>query len=200
MEQEKKHIFTVKAEICLGFHCFGGSVTDTGSAPLELGDEELKTLIDFINHSDTVDVEEMGLEEKLPNIYGKLDDAYSEAARLAEEDHWLEAGWHNRDVFDPLDYLEFGEKELGYKFEYDESEFMDEDGKIDEDELEDAKMEDFPIWLTNYKDSLKGEERRKFMRQFIEVDPLGVEYEVKIPEEILDMCDRRKEISSDNAG
>ena len=185
MKQEKMNVFVVKATICLGYYCTGAAVTESGFATLELTDEELKSLTEVIKSSGTVDVEEMGLKERLPEIYKKLDDAYREAATAAEEDHWLEVGWENGDVFNPSDYLEYGEKELGYKFEYDESDFMDEEGEIDEDYLEEAKMEDFSDWLTSYKDSLEDDERRKFMKKFIDVDVQGVDYEVEIPEEIL---------------
>lgn len=189
MEQNKNHIFTVEAEVCLGFTCGGASVCETGEATLELTDEELQSLIKLINESGTSDVGQMKLKKRLPEIYDKLDEASCQAASNAEEDHWLEYGWENPDVFRPSEHMEFGEKELGYKFEYDENDFLDEDGILDEDDLEEAKMEDFCEWLTKYKDSLNDEERRKFMRQFVEVDLQGVEYNVQIPEEILVLCD-----------
>lgn len=193
MEKEQNHIFTVYANVCMGYTCGGGAMRQTGKATMELTDEELKSLIKLINESGTSSVGKMKLKKRLPAIYDKLDEAYWQAASNAEEDHWLEFGWECRDVFRPSEHMEFGEKELGYKFEYDENDYLDEDGNLDEDDLECAKMEDFCEWLTRYKDSLKDEERRKFMRQFIEVDPQGVEYEVQIPEKILDLCDTDRE-------
>ena len=192
MKKEDINVFEVEVTICLGCYCYGGAVAETGYATLELTDEELKSLIGLINESGTDDVKEMKLKEKLPEIYGKLDNAYREAALDAEEYHWLEYGWENSDVFSPYDHIEFGEKELGYKFEYDESEFLDEDGNLDEDYLEDAKEQDFREWLDNYKDSLSRKESMEFMRRFIDVDVQGEPYEVLIPEEIIDMCDLNK--------
>lgn len=189
MEQKQNHIFTVITEVCLGCHCWGGAEYEAGEATLELTDDELNALVALINKTGTFNVKKMKLETRLPEIYEKLDDACHQAASNAEEDHWLEYGWENRDVFDPRDALEYAETELGYKFEYDEKDFLDEDGHLDEDELEEAKMEDFSEWLTKYKDSLKDEERRIFMRRFVAVDLQGVDYKVELPEDILLWCD-----------
>lgn len=188
MKKGEMNVFEVEVTICLGCYCFGGAVTETGYATIELTDEELKSLIVLIKESGTDDVKEMKLKDKLPEIYGKLDNAYREAALDAEEYHWLDRGWNDPVVFNPSDYVEYGEKELGYKFEYDESEFLDEDGKLDEDYLEDAKEQDFREWLDNYKDSLSRKESIEFMRRFIDIEVEGKPYEVRIPQEILDMC------------
>ena len=178
----------------------GGAVDSCGESTLELTEEKVDSLMELIERKGTADMEELELEVALAEVYAKLDSSCLEASLDSEEYHWLECGWENPDVFSPYDHIEFGERELGYKFEYDESEFMDEDGEIDEDDLEDAKMEDFPDWLTNYKDSLEGEERRKFMKKFIDVDVPRVGYKVTIPKEILDMCVKGEENSSDEAG
>ena len=187
MEKENMNVFVVKTKVFIGVRCFGAAVTKTGEAILELTDEELKALVDLINETETTDVEEMELEEKLPEIYDKIDEANLKAACIAEEDHWLEDGWGNPDVFEPTDYLEYAEKELGYKFEYNPEDYVDEDGELDEDTLEDEKIENFQEWLTNYKDALQGEERRDFMRQFINVEIDDVDYKITIPQEIIDM-------------
>ena len=189
MKKGEMNVFEVEVEISLGCYCFGGTVTETGYATLELTDEELQALIKLIKQSGTVDVSEMNLKDKLPEIYEKLDSACHEAALMAEAYHWLDRGWDDPVVFNPSEYIEYGEKELGYKYEYDESEFLDEDGNLDEDYLEDAKVQDFNEWLNNYKDSLEINERIEFMRRFIDIEVEGEPYKLLIPEEIIDMCD-----------
>ena len=186
MEMENMNVFAVEAKVCLGFTCFGASVTATGHANLELTDVELQALVDLINESSTADVEDMGLAEKLPEIYEKIDNVCLQAAMNAEESHWLEEGWRTLEIFDPADYIEYGEQELGYKFEYDPKDYTAEDGEFFEDELEDDKIENFYEWLTNYKDSLEEEARRDFMRKFINVELDDVEYQVEIPRDIID--------------
>lgn len=181
--------FTIFKDVCLGFTCWGGAVGTCGEATLDLTDEELDALVALIEEKGTADVEALDLEEALPEVYAKLDDACLEAARNAEEDHWLEYGWENPDCFHPEDAMEKAEKEHGYKFEYKEEDFLDEEGKLDEDALEEAKMDHFCEWATDYKDSLDGEKKREFMRLFVDVDVDSVDYEVEIPEDILCMCD-----------
>lgn len=188
MKKGDMNVFTAEAQICLGFYCFGAAVTEKGFATLELTDEELQALIGLVNESGTADVEEMKLEDKLPGIYEKLDDACNEAALNAEAYHWLERGWADPNVFNPSDHIEYGEKELGYKFEFDESEYMDEDGNLDEEELEYAKKEDFEGWLNHYKNSLGRNDRIEFMRRLIDLEPQGMPYKIRIPKEILEMA------------
>lgn len=182
--------FTIFKDVCLGFTCWGGAVGSCGEATLELTDEELDALIALIEQKGTADVEELRLEEVMPEVYDKLDAACREAARNAEEDHWLEYGWGNPDCdFDDVMALEIAEKEYGYKFEYNEEDFLDNDGNLDEDAVEDEKMEHFSEWLEDYKDSLEGEKKREFMRRFVAVDVDDVAYKVEIPEDIVCMCD-----------
>lgn len=193
MKKGDINVFEVEVEICLGCYCFGGAVTETGFSTLELTDDELKSLIDLVNVSGTDDVGEMKLKDKLPEIYGKLDEACNEAALQAEAYHWLDRGWYDPNVFDHYEHIEYGENELGYKFEYEESEYMDEDGNLNEDELVDAKEEDFREWLNNYKESLEIDKQIEFMRRFIDIDVEGMPYEVQIPQEILEMCGKKEE-------
>ena len=148
----------------------GGAIDSCGESTLELTEEKVDSLMELIERKGTADMEELELEVALAEVYAKLDSSCLEASLDSEEYHWLECGWENPDVFSSYDHIEFGEKELGYKFEYDESEFLDEDGKLDEDYLEDAKEQDFREWLDNYKDSFSRKESMEFMRRFIDVD------------------------------
>ena len=72
--------FKINTEQSLGFTHYG-EVTVEGSGEVELTDEEVRQLIDLIrdNNGET-DVEKLGLKEKFPDLYEKLDDAYSDVA------------------------------------------------------------------------------------------------------------------------
>ena len=182
--------FKIYKDVCLGFTCWGGAVDSCGESTLELTEEEVDSLVELIERKGTADMEELELEVALPEVYAKLDAACLQAARNAEEDHWLEYGWENPDCgFDYVSAMKLAEEEYGYKFEYKEEDFLDGDGVLDEDAVEEAQMEHFCEWLTEYKDSLNGEKKREFMRRFVDVDVENVDYEVEIPEDIVSMCD-----------
>lgn len=190
MKDENINEFKIFKDVSLGFYCEGGDESACGEAMLVLTNEELDALVALIKKKGTADIDELELDEEMPEVYAKLDAGCLAAARVAEEDYWLEYGWEDPDCFNPEDAMEKVEKEYGYKFEYKEEDFRDKDGNVDESEIEDAKLEHFTEWATNYKDSLRDdEERRKFMRLFVSVDVSDVDYEVEIPEEIVWMCD-----------
>lgn len=181
--------YEIEVDICLGFsHC--GGVYNSGYGEVELSDEEVDELMALMKEKDTSDVDEMDLEENLPEIYKKLDAAYCDAAYDAEEEHWLEEGYyhlecHNYEDRVMIDYI----KEKGeWEFEYDEEEFKDENGELDEEALFDAECDYLhEEGLDNYLSTLHGDERKDFLRNQvgIDVDPQGCDYEIEIPSEIV---------------
>ena len=182
-------MYEIETDICLGFsHC--GGVYNSGYGEVELSDEEVDELVALMKEKDTSDVDEMDLEENLPDIYKKLDTAYRDVAYDAEEEHWLEEGYyhlecHNYEDSVMIDYI----KEKGeWEFEYDEEEFKDENGELDEEALFEAECDYLhEEGLDNYLSTLDGEERKDFLRNQvgIDVDPQGCEYEIEIPSEII---------------
>jgi hypothetical protein len=172
-------------------HC--GSVTVDGEGFVELTDEEVAALVALIKEKGSSDVEEIGLEEALPEIYTKLDEAFYEAAFEAEKDHWLWEGYHDGyyeyDTYELMDHCELN---CGFNFVYDQEQFLDEDGELDEYALEEAKLEAFEEWLDDYLIGLSKDECHSFfeeqMNAELECDGMGGEYEITIPPTIVEMA------------
>lgn len=172
-------------------HC--GCVTAEGEGKVELTDEEVASLVNLIKEKGCSDVEGLGLEDALPEVYEKLDDACREAAFEGERDHWLWEGYSNGYYeYDTYGLMDYCESECGFSFEYDEEEYLDEDGELDEDVLDEAKLEAFEEWLDDYISGLDKEERNRFLVEQMnaEVDMDGVEcdYEVVIPQAIIEIA------------
>lgn len=187
MENETKTI-SFGVSNCLGIsHC--GGVYAEGSGEIELTDEEIQSLVNLIRENGgCTDVEELGLREALPEIYGKLDRAYHDAAYDAEYRHWIIEGYENGYYETPDDLVERCTEELGFASQLKEEDFTDEDGEIDEDDFEYAKEEEFNQWLTDHYNSLSEDEAISFIEKYIglEVDmSTGVDYVVEIPSEII---------------
>ena len=77
---------------------------------VELSDEEVAKIVDLIRQKGTTDIEGLELEEKYPDIYEKLREAYHDMAYNAEELHWLWEGYDNGyfeyDTYDLMAYCE----------------------------------------------------------------------------------------------
>ena len=172
-------------------HC--GSVTADGEGTVELTDQEVASLIELIKEKGSSDVEELGLKEVLPEIYEKLDDAYRQAAFEGEKDHWLwegySSGYYEYDTYELMDYCE---SNCGFNFEYDEEDYLDEDGELDEDVLDADKLDAFQEWLDEYLIDLGKEERNRFLIEKMNADlnyeDMGCDYEVEIPQAIVEMA------------
>lgn len=178
-------LFDIELEICLGFSHSGG-VYNEGYGEVELSDQEVDQIISVMKEKGTSDIEELGLKEVLPDIYRKLDDAYRELAYRAEEEHWLEEGYYHEEChqYKDSDMIDYLKEKNAWNFEYDEEEYKDENGQLDEDALIDAECEYLhEEALEDYLSSLDGEERYDFLRNKIGivVDPEGCDYEIEIP-------------------
>lgn len=186
--------FDIDVEICLGFSHCGGEYND-GYGEVELTDDEVDQLVKLMKEKDSSDIEEIDLKEALPEIYKKLDEAYSALAYKAEEEHWLEEGYyhdecHNYENADMIAYLK--EKDA-WNFEYDEEEFKDENGKLDEEALYDEECYYLhQEALDDYLAGLHGEERYDFLRNKVGIDVdmsfAVAEYEISIPAEIISLA------------
>lgn len=189
--------FNIEVEICLGFsHC--GGVYNDGHGEVELSENEVDQLVTFMKEKGTSDIEELKLQDILPEIYKKLDEAYRAVAYKAEEEHWLDEGYyhnecHNYDDVDMIDYLI---EQKAWNFEYDEDEFKDEDGEIDDEALWEAQSEYLhEEALDDYLAGLHGEERYEFLRKKvgIDVEVFGCDYEIEIPSEIIALAFPKEE-------
>lgn len=183
--------FNFSCTIYLGFsHC--GEVTAEGKGTIELSDEEVAALVVLMREKGSTDVNELNLEEVYPEIYEKLDDAFRDAAWTATLDHWYTTGFYEGVYEYDVDVLmEYCEYNCNFVFEYDESDYLDDDGEVDEDAVWDAKYDAFMEWLEPYIENLNPEERIAFLQEHmnaeVELSEDELDYEVDIPEDIKNM-------------
>ena len=190
-------LYSIESEQCLGMAHFGGAVTVNGESAVELSDEEVNILVQLIKEKDTTDVDELDIATSHPNLYEKLDDAYRQMAYDAEELHWLWEGYHNGYFeYDSDELMSYCERELGFKFEYDEKDYYldnpadleeGEEPDIDEDRIEEDKNDAFSEWLSDYVNSLSDKEAKSFFYNHMnaDLDLDNVEYSVEIPAAII---------------
>lgn len=181
--------FDIEVDICLGFSHSGGVYND-GYGEVELSDKEVDQLVNLMKEEGTSDIEELELQDVFPEIYRKLDEAYSAVAYKAEEEHWLDEGYYHLEChnYDTEDMITFLKEKDAWDFEYDEEEFKDENGEVDTEALFDAECDYLhEEALDNYLAGLHGEERYDFLRSKvgIDVDVFGCDYEIAIPSEII---------------
>ena len=165
-------LYSIESEQCLGMAHFGGAVTVNGESAVELTDEEVDILVKLIKENDTTDVEDLDLENLYPAIYEKLRDAYYKMAYDAEEMHWLREGYDNGYFeYDEEKLMNYCERELDFKFEYDIKKYYLDDPEdleegeepdIDEDRIEEDKYEAFSEWLNDYVNELPDKEAKSF--------------------------------------
>lgn len=190
-------LYSIESEQCLGMSHFGGAVTVNGESAVELSDEEVDILVKLIKEKNSTDVEDLDLETLHPEIYEKLRDAYYKMAYRAEEMHWLWEGYENGYFeYDIDELMAYCENNLDYSFEFDPEEYFEfdydiEDYKEDpesfEDDVYDAKCQDFQEWLGDYISGLSDDEARDFFYNHLnaDLDMDNVEYTVEIPEAII---------------
>ena len=189
-------LYSIESEQCLGMS-HHGAVTVNGESAVELSDEEVDILVKLIKEKHSTDVGDLDLETLHPDIYKKLDEAYSDMAYRAEEIHWLWEGYNNGYFeYDNEKLMDYCEKELGFEFEYDVKDYYlddpedleeGEEPEIDEDLLEVDKWNAFSEWLDDYLSGLSDEEACDFFYNHMNADLNmdNVEYTVQIPEAII---------------
>jgi len=195
--------FSIATEICLGYHCCGSGEYSDGGGSVELTDEQVNNLVELIRENDgETDIDTLELEEKFPDIYEALDDAYREMTRAAEYRYWLLNGYDNGYYDEPEGFVEGFEKEGLFKFEPDlaalrEELGLEEDEEIEEDDLDDAKREAFDEWLEGYVESMTEDEKVSFIEthydsDVVDMDGDGCDYTIEIPPEIVDLACEEK--------
>jgi len=189
-------LYSIESEQCLGMS-HHGAVTVNGESAVELSDEEVDILVKLIKEQGNTDVEALDLENLYPDIYEKLRDAYRDMAYNAEELHWLWEGYNNGYFeYDSEELMNYCERELGFKFEYDEKDYYLDDPEdleegeepdIDEDQIEEDKNDAFSEWLDDYVNGLSDKEAKSFFYEHMnaDLDMDGVDYSVEIPEAII---------------
>ena len=173
-----------------------GPVTADAEGSVELTDTEVTQLVDLIKENGgEYDVKKLDLQNKYPELYDKLDDACRSMAYKAEYDFWVIEGYENGyyDV-DTNEVIALCEEKYGFKFEFDEKKFREENGYEPDDDIEDsvdeARCDAFDNWVEEYRCSLDHDEEIEFLSEVFGLEPNvdDVDYEVEIPDAIVDMA------------
>lgn len=177
-----------------------GAVECGGEGVVELDDNEVNVLVDLIREKGTTDVDALGLKESNPEIYDKLYDAYYKLTYSEVEKEMLWDGYYSGVYeYDRGDLIERCKQECGFDFDfvYDEENFLDSEGNVDEDLVEEARQEAedaaFDEWLDEYITSLSDDEAVTFFYNYMnadfEMDDSDVV--VQIPEAIINKAQER---------
>lgn len=174
--------YTIYGDHCLGYHCNGSGEYIGWKAEVELDDSQVQALVDLIRETGETDVDALCLEDELPEIYETLDEACREAATEAEYRYWALGAIDNNGFEQPSDLVTRLEQDGLFKFD------------LDGDDMEDAKSEAFDKWLDYYYHGLDDDGKYAFLAKYYTdqmdaIDVSDVEYEVLIPEEIVDMAE-----------
>ncbi|MBR5119312.1 MAG: hypothetical protein IK100_11825 [Muribaculaceae bacterium] len=188
-------LYSIYNDTCLGWS-HSGPVNVESDGFVELSDEEVTKIVELIRKEGTSDIEELKLEEIYPDIYKKLNDAFFKMAYDAEEMHWLWEGFYNHYYeYDSEKLMAYCAENCGFNFEYDEEDYI-VNGELDEDALEDYKIDVFEEWLDDYVKGLDDEEARKFLKEHMNADVNiyddEVYYDVTIPEAIIQMAKKKE--------
>lgn len=182
--------YRIENELDLGMSHSGAVVID-GESTVELTDEDVEILVNLIREKHSINVRKLGINAMYPELYEKLDDAYRQLAYDTEATHWLWHGYYNGYYrYDSYDLKCYCKANCGFHFEYDESDFVDDDDIFDDELFENAEDKAFEDWLDDYVHSLSDKEARDFFYSHMnaELDLDYVDYTVEIPEEIIKMA------------
>ena len=193
--------FPISFEICLGYHCCGCGEYVDAEGSIKLEDEQVDRLIALIrSNGGETDVDVLSLKEKHPDIYSALENAYSDAAGTAVYRHWLLEGYECGYFDQPEGLMETLEAEGLFKYEPAPNDEPETGGDETEEDLTDdedpdyAKEEAFDEWKDEYFDSLDEDAQVAFIEKYYgeglvnDDAPDGGEYEIEIPQEIIDMA------------
>lgn len=160
---------------------------------IDLTSDEVNTLVQLIRETGETDAESMGLQDVDEALYDKLQEQCQEIADLAAELAYLKEGFDiEADEYheNPEEAIEECEQDGTFEFDYDEADYLDEDGNLDEDALWEAKQEAFESWVDDQRFSLEGEELRDFYYNVVgvslDLDACSIpDADIVIPDEII---------------
>ena len=189
----KNYVFKVLH--CMGY-CHSGAVCTEDYVNVELTDSEEHELVKLAQEKGRY-IHRFDLEEEAPEVYKDLDETFREVATVAVEYHCLSEEFEmkkwERSFSDDL--VEFCKNELGFvfEFEFDEADYLDKDGVLDKEALEQDREEEeksvFAEWLADYMDGLSTKEFCQFMYDHMGYEPETVEdYEVVLSDEFMAMA------------
>ena len=193
--------FDFNTEVCLGYHCNGCGEYIDAEGSFSLEEEDVNALVQLIrDHGGEADIEKLGLESALPNVYETIREAYSDAAAEATRKNWLLEGYRNNYFEEDCNVMDVLEEEGLFKFEPDldalrEDLGLDEEDEITDEDIEEAKQEAFDEWKEEYLGSLSEEDRFSFIEKYYaaDADYSSDYYEVtlELPQEIVDLVTKK---------
>lgn len=191
--------YNIECNVYLGV-THTGAVECGGEGVVELDDNAVNILVDLIREKGTTDVDALGLIESNPEIYDKLYDAYYKLTYSEVEKEMLWDGYYSGVYeYDRVDLIERCKQECGFDFDfvYDEENFLDSEGNVDEDLVEEARQEAedaaFDEWLDDYITSLSDDEAVTFFYNYMNADfeMEDSDVVVQIPEAIINKAQER---------
>ena len=166
----------------------------SGESVLELKDEQVKRLVDLIKaNGGETDIEALDLKNKYPDIYYAFEAAFIDPVSYDGSSEWAIDGY----LYDYFDGP--GDEEIvrtieaeglySFKFEYDEADYLDEDGDLDEESLMEDKCS---AWREHFEE-LEDKEKFSFLSRFFGDEIYDYETEeltgeMYIPKEIVDLA------------
>jgi hypothetical protein len=166
----------------------------SGESVLELTDEEVKTLVNLIKENDgETDIEALGLKDKYPAIYDAFHEAFLQPVSFDGSLQWAVDGYFEGYFDGPSDeeILRIVESESLYdfKFEYNEGDYLDEDGEFMEEQLMEDKCQ---AWRDFFSELPSDDQLsfldRFFKKQIYEFETQELSGDMYIPEEIIEMA------------
>lgn len=138
--------YKIYTEISLGMS-HSGCVDADGEAEITLTDSQVETLKKIMEdaYAEGEDLEELDLsdtklEEKDPDLYKLLYQAYYNCAYEAEYEFWVEEGYHGSEVLDGVDWeyvRKICKERYGYNPEAEEEEYEEEEDAEYDDNFRD---------------------------------------------------------------
>ena len=169
----------------------------SGESVLELTDEQVKQLVDLIKvNGGETDVDALNLKEEYPAIYSAFREAFIEPVAFDGSVQWAIDGYLYYDLGEisgpsTEEVIKVIEAEglFSFKFEYDEGDYLDEDGELDEERLMEDKCE---AWREHFEE-LSIEDQFAFLERFYEkeiydYDTQELTGNMYIPDEIIELA------------
>lgn len=165
----------------------------SGESVLELTDEQLKILVDLIKENDgETDIEKLELEEKYPEIYEAFHDAFLQPVAFDGSVQWAVDVYMDGYFDGPSDeeIIAVMESEGIFSFEYEEDDYLDEEGELDEERLIEDKCEAWRAFFEELSYEKKYELLDRFFGdQIYKYDTLELTGNMYIPGEIIEMAE-----------
>ena len=188
--------FTVEISVNVPLMYYDEEASAEGT--IELTRQEVDTLVKLIRDTGETDADDMGLQDVDEALYDKLQEQCQSIANLAAELAYLEEGFDQQcDEYHehPEETIEACEQDGSFKYEFNEADYLDDEGNLDEDAIWEAKEEAFESWLDDQRFSLEGEALRDF---YYDVIGVGLnldgctfpDVDIVIPDEIIEMAQK----------